>query len=406
MPQWRPAMWRGFRMPIEKGGRAANARERSLRQRHVRAAANGVGGNVAHPGKAIRRADEEGERRAFRSDRQRVLVRAHRGVRRARPARGIAHVDGALPAGREPGDGARRAARCSRTAATSRSRTRRPGASPPTPATAPSSTTCWSRACAATRRALPAPSSTSCAAARASSTRSWSGRRPALTRLTDCLSIVLAPSVLNAAHQAALAHIAVRRTARSWCWSPRTARCSTARWTSPRRWSPTSLARVQAFRGRRVHGQVAPGGRGRPGAQGMAEAFRDPLVRMALDEVLSCLQEGELCARAPAWRELASDQARVQPAAARCCPSCRCSRTTRCCCTSSTTPLGTRRGAPSVRIGRENDAAELSGVSVVASRYGRGASAGRGGGHRAHAHGLFARSSGRCAPRARRSQDV
>ena len=108
MPQWRPAMWRGFRMPIEKGGRAANARERSLRQRHVRAAANGVGGNVAHPGKAIRRADGEGERRAFRQTTTGVGG-PHRGVRRARPARGIAHVDGALPAGREPGDGAQRA---------------------------------------------------------------------------------------------------------------------------------------------------------------------------------------------------------------------------------------------------------------------------------------------------------
>ena len=33
-------------------------------------------------------------------------------------------------------------------------------------------------------------------------------------------------------------------------------------------------------------------------------------------------------------------------------------------------------GTPSVRIGRENDAAELARVSVVASRYGRGESAG------------------------------
>ena len=208
MPQWRPAMWRGFRMPIEKGGRAANARERSLRQRHVRAAANGVGGNVAHPGKAIRRADEEGERRAFRQTTTGVGG-PHRGVRRARPARGIAHVDGTLPAGREPGDGAQRASRCWRTAATSRSRTRRQGASPPTPATAPSSTTCWSSGLA--RRRARATGAVVDELRRSATELDALLERTsaALARLTDCLSIVLAPSVLTLRIKPDLAHIAV-----------------------------------------------------------------------------------------------------------------------------------------------------------------------------------------------------
>ena len=57
--------------------------------------------------------------------------------------------------------------------------------------------------------------------------------------------------------------------------------------------SSDELARVQAFLGDVFTGkslQQIEDGLG----QGMAEAFRDPLVRMALDEVLSCLQESEL----------------------------------------------------------------------------------------------------------------
>ena len=109
--------------------------------------------------------------------------------------------------------------------------------------------------------------------------------------------------------------------------------------------------------------------------EGMAEAFRDPLVRMALDEVLSCLQEGDASrthrlgvsslltkpefsqsqALLPVMQVLEDDTVLLQilDDAAR-----------------------QGSGAPSVRIGRENDAAALAGVSVVASRYGRGASAG------------------------------
>ena len=56
--------------------------------------------------------------------------------------------------------------------------------------------------------------------------------------------------------------------------------------------SPDELARVQRFLAEVMGGkslQEIEDGLG----EGMAEAFRDPLVRMALDEVLSCLQEGD-----------------------------------------------------------------------------------------------------------------
>ncbi len=107
----------------------------------------------------------------------------------------------------------------------------------------------------------------------------------------------------------------------------------------------------------------------------MAEAFRDPLVRMALDEVLSCLQESELSrthrlgvsslltkpefsqsqALLPVMQVLEDDTVLLHIL---------------------DDAVRQGDGAPSVRIGRENDAAELAGVSVVASRYGRGEAAG------------------------------
>ena len=111
--------------------------------------------------------------------------------------------------------------------------------------------------------------------------------------------------------------------------------------------------------------------------QGMQAALHDPLVRMALDEVLSCLQESDLSrahrlgvssllsqpefshseALLPVMQVLEDETVLLHildDAARQSCGA----------------------GAPCVRIGSENDAAELSGVSVVASRYGRGDSAG------------------------------
>ena len=167
----------------------------------------------------------------------------------------------------------------------------------------------------------------------------------ALTRLTDCLSIVLAPSVLNL-HIKQLSLISL----------------------SPYR-ALVVLVLAEVMGGKSL--QEIEDGLG----EGMAEAFRDPLVRMALDEVLSCLQEGDASrthrlgvsslltkpefsqsqALLPVMQVLEDDTVLLQilDDAAR-----------------------QGSGAPSVRIGRENDAAALAGVSVVASRYGRGASAG------------------------------
>ena len=108
--------------------------------------------------------------------------------------------------------------------------------------------------------------------------------------------------------------------------------------------------------------------------RGMYEAFRSPLVRMALDEVLSCLQEGDL-SRAhrlgvsslltkpefsqsetlvPVLRALEDDTVllHIYDDAAQ------------------------AGDAPCIRIGSENDDEALSGVSVVASSYGRGSSMG------------------------------
>ena len=138
--------------------------------------------------------------------------------------------------------------------------------------------------------------------------------------------------------------------------------------------SPDELARVQRFLAEVMGGkslQEIEDGLG----EGMAEAFRDPLVRMALDEVLSCLQESELSrahrlgvsslltkpefsqsqALLPVMQVLEDDTVMLHIL---------------------DDAVRQGDGTPSVRIGRENDAAELAGVSVVASRYGRGESAG------------------------------
>ena len=163
--------------------------------------------------------------------------------------------------------------------------------------------------------------------------------------------------------------------------------------------SSDELARVQAFLGDVFTGkslQQIEDGLG----QGMAEAFRDPLVRMALDEVLSCLQESELSrahrlgvsslltkpefsqsqALLPVMQVLEDDTVMLHIL---------------------DDAVRQGDGTPSVRIGRENDAAELAGVSVVASRYGRGKrpASWPSSGPRAW---TILRYCGRCASRARR----
>ena len=171
----------------------------------------------------------------------------------------------------------------------------------------------------------------------------------ALTRLTDCLSIVLAPSVLNL-HIKQLSLISLSPYRALVVLVTEDGQVFNRQMDFAEEVSPDELARVQRFLAEVMGGkslQEIEDGLG----EGMAEAFRDPLVRMALDEVLSCLQEGD----ASRTHRLEDDTVLLQilDDAAR-----------------------QGSGAPSVRIGRENDAAALAGVSVVASRYGRGASAG------------------------------
>ncbi|MRX80960.1 heat-inducible transcription repressor HrcA [Eggerthella sp. HF-4214] len=195
----------------------------------------------------------------------------------------------------------------------------------------------------------------------------------ALTRLTDCLSIVLAPSVLNL-HIKQLSLISLSPLRALVVLVTEDGQVFNRQMEFAEEVAPDDLARVQRFLAEVMGGkslQEIEDGLG----EGMVEAFRDPLVRMALDEVLSCLQEGDASrthrlgvsslltkpefsqsqALLPVMQVLEDDTVLLQildDAARR------------------------SAGVPSVRIGRENDAAALAGVSVVASRYGRGASAG------------------------------
>ena len=189
----------------------------------------------------------------------------------------------------------------------------------------------------------------------------------ALTRLTDCLSIVLAPSVLNL-HIKQLSLISLNAYRALVVLVTEDGQVFNRQMEFAEEVSSDELARVQAFLGDVFTGkslQQIEDGLG----QGMAEAFRDPLVRMALDEVLSCLQESELSrahrlgvsslltkpefsqsqALLPVMQVLEDDTVMLHIL---------------------DDAVRQGDGTPSVRIGRENDAAELAGVSVVASRYG------------------------------------
>ena len=194
----------------------------------------------------------------------------------------------------------------------------------------------------------------------------------ALARLTDCLSIVLAPSVLTLRiKQISLISLSSYRALVVLVTED--GQVFNRQMDFDAEVGPDELARVQKFVGDVFTGktlQEVESGLGR----GMAEAFRDPLVRLVLDEVLSCLQESELGrahrlgmsslltkpefshadALLPVMQVLEDDTVLLHVL----------------------DDAALHEGGPSVRIGSENKAAALSGVSVVASRYGRGAAAG------------------------------
>lgn len=195
----------------------------------------------------------------------------------------------------------------------------------------------------------------------------------ALTKLTDCLSIVLAPSVLNL-HIKQLSLISLSPYRALVVLVTEDGQVFNRQMEFAEEVPSDELARVQRFLNEVFNGKSLQEIEDGLGA-GMTEAFRDPLVRMALDEVLSCLQESE-SSRA---HRLGVSSLLTKPEFSQ---------------SQALLPVmqvleddtvllhilddATRQvaDAPSVRIGRENDAAELAGVSVVASRYGRGESAG------------------------------
>lgn len=195
----------------------------------------------------------------------------------------------------------------------------------------------------------------------------------ALTRLTDCLSIVLAPSVFNL-NIKQLSLISLNPFRALVVLVTEDGQVFNRQMEFAEEVAPDDLARVQSFLGEILSGkslQQIEDGLG----EGMVEAFRDPLVCMAMNEVLSCLQENKLTrthrlgvsslltkpefshsqALLPVMQVLEDDMVllRILDDAAQ-----------------------HEVGVPSVRIGSENDTAQLSGVSVVASHYGRGESAG------------------------------
>lgn len=193
----------------------------------------------------------------------------------------------------------------------------------------------------------------------------------ALARLTDCLSIVLAPSVLTLRiKQVTLVSLSEHRAIAVVVTEDGSVLNRPIDFAFP---VPSDdLARVQillseVFCGRTL--KEAEEGL----ALGMGVAFRDPLVRAVFDEVLSCLQESQ---SGRSYR-LGMSALLTQPEFSQ---------------TEAVLPLmqvleddtvllhmlddAAAGGGLNVQIGKENKATGLSGVSVVASRYGRGDAAG------------------------------
>lgn len=195
----------------------------------------------------------------------------------------------------------------------------------------------------------------------------------ALTQLTDCLSIVLAPSVLDL-HIKQLSLISLSTHRALVVVVTEDGQVFNRQMDFADEVSSDDLARVQRFLNDMLTGNSIHDVEGGISAS-MKASFSDPLVRMVLDEVLSCLKEGE-SGRA---HRLGLSSLLAQPEFSS---------------SSALLPVmqvledetvllhilddasSSATGSPCVRIGSENDAEALSGVSVVATRYGRGESAG------------------------------
>lgn len=189
----------------------------------------------------------------------------------------------------------------------------------------------------------------------------------ALARLTDCLSIVLAPTVLETRiKQITLVSLNDFRAICVVVTEDGNVFNRQMEFTIPV--GGDELSRIQALLGRALCGKsltdVEQGL-----SLGMRSAFSDPLVRAVLEEVVSCIQEGQT----GRTHRLGMSALLAQPEFSR---------------TDAVLPLMqvleddtvllhilddvTSTEDLSVQIGKENKTEGLSGVSVVASRYGRG----------------------------------
>ncbi|WP_251178930.1 heat-inducible transcriptional repressor HrcA [Adlercreutzia agrestimuris] len=191
----------------------------------------------------------------------------------------------------------------------------------------------------------------------------------ALTRLTDCLSIVMAPSILKLRIKQ-LTLVSLSAFHALVVLVTEDGQVLNRHIEFAEEVTAEELSCVQHFLNDVFTGkslQEIESGL----SVGMAEAFRDPIVRIALDEVLACLQEGEqgrahslgvtsllhqpefsqASSLLPVMEMLEDDTVLLQIL---------------------DDTLEESNGAPVVRIGRENASEQLAGVSVVAGTYGRG----------------------------------
>lgn len=195
----------------------------------------------------------------------------------------------------------------------------------------------------------------------------------ALSRFTDCLSIVIAPSVMNLRiKQVSVISLGPRRALTVVVTED--GRVFNRQMEFAQDVDPEDLSRVQAFMGELFSGRSLTELKSRL-ADGFSAAMGDPLVRTVLDEVLSCLQDGEQ-SRA---RRLGVSSLLAKPEFSQ---------------SQSLIPVmevleddvvlmhifddaaAVSGGVPSVRIGSENRSAGLAGVSVVAGSFGEGDSTG------------------------------
>lgn len=189
----------------------------------------------------------------------------------------------------------------------------------------------------------------------------------ALMRLTDCLSIVVAPSVFSA-HVRQFSLISLSNYSALIVIVAEDGQVLNRQISFAEEVLPDELASVQNLLNRVFAGKSPREFRAACDVQAL-EALRDPLAQYVLDEVLACLQESDI----GRVRRLGISSLMKKPEFSS---------------SSSLLPLMNALEDESVlddvfdardegidvvvRIGEENSSEDLSGVSVIASAYGRG----------------------------------